>query len=82
MADASMTFRFQSTVNTYPASSVAGASTGFFDRVVVITTTLIRTHAVPRIVRSPSASPAIKYPIITATTGFTYAYVPTVVGDS
>jgi hypothetical protein len=41
--------------------------------VVVITITLTRTSAEPRIVRAPSDSPAKKYPIRTATTGFTYA---------
>ena len=45
----------------------------FFPRVVVITTTLIKTHAVPKIARTPNSSPPKKCPTITATTGFTYA---------
>src|ERR1700682_5238754 len=49
---------------------------------MVITTTLIRTNRVPRTVRRSNASPPRKYPSSTATTGFTYAYVPTLVGDS
>ena len=49
---------------------------------VVITTTLTSTSTVPKTVRNPSASPPRKYPTTTATTGFTYAYVPTFVGDS
>jgi hypothetical protein len=50
--------------------------------VVVITTTLTSISRVPAIVRGPIASPPRKYPTSTATTGFTYAYVPTLVGDS
>jgi hypothetical protein len=57
-------------------------SAGVFARVVVITTTLTRTNKVPTIVRTVSASPPKKYPTSTATIGFTYAYVPTFVGDS
>ena len=53
-----------------------------FARVVVITTTLTSTSTVPNTVRNPSPSPPRKYPTTTATTGFTYAYVPTFVGDS
>ena len=41
------------------------------DLVLVITTTLVKTNRVPRIVRRPSASPPRKYPTSTATTGFT-----------
>jgi hypothetical protein len=55
------------------ATATATAVAGRFTRVVVITTTLISTSAVPRIVRAPSASPPKKYPTSTATTGFTYA---------
>ena len=58
---------------TSAVSSTAGAATGFFVRVVVITTTLTRTSRVPRIVRRPRDSPPRKYPTRTATTGFTYA---------
>ena len=54
----------------------------FFAGVVVINTTLTSTQTVPTTVRSPSVSPPRKYPNTTATTGFTYAYVPTLVGDS
>ncbi len=64
-------------VSCYPttpaASSTGSAASGFFAGVMVITTTLIRTKNVPRIVRRPSASPPRKYPTSTATTGFTYA---------
>src|SRR5690348_3523241 len=62
--------------------AAVGVTTLFFPRIVVITTTLTSTNAVPRIVRKPSGSPAKKYPSRTAITGFTYAYVPTFVGDS
>jgi len=55
------------------ASSTGSAASGFFAGIMVITTTLIRTKRVPRIVRRPSASPPRKYPTSTATTGFTYA---------
>ena len=59
---------------TASAESFTGSAvTGSFARVVVITTTLVRTNSVPRIVRRPSASPPRKYPSNTATTGFTYA---------
>jgi hypothetical protein len=54
-------------------SSRGSVAASFFPRVLVITTTLIRTNTVPRIVRGPSASPPRKYPTTTATTGFTYA---------
>src|ERR1700726_1082139 len=53
---------------SYPVSSTASIATGFFARVVVITTTLTRTNRVPRTVRRPSASPPRKYPSSTATT--------------
>ena len=49
---------------------------------ILVTRQLTSTSAVPKIVRGPIASPPRKYPKITATTGFTYAYVPTFVGDS
>jgi hypothetical protein len=59
---------------SYAVSSAASVAIGFFTRrVVVITTTLIRTHRVPRIVRRPRPSPPRKYPSSTATTGLTYA---------
>jgi hypothetical protein len=48
---------------------------------VVITTTLTSTNSVPKIVRNPNSSAPRKYPNTTATTGFTYAYVPTFVDD-
>src|SRR5215472_5945785 len=56
-------------------------STAFLGLIVIITT-LTNTSDVPTTVRGPTASPPREYPTTTATTGFTYAYVPTFVGDS
>jgi hypothetical protein len=53
--------------------SLTGNTFATFLGVVVITTTLTNTSAVPAIVRGPIASPPRKYPTSTATTGFTYA---------
>src|SRR5882762_4311755 len=55
------------------AGLTGGSDSASFFAVDLITTTLIRTRSVPRIVRAPSASPPRKYPTKTATTGFTYA---------
>ena len=55
----------------YTASFTASSAAGFFARVVVMTTTLMSTNMVPRIVRRPRASPPRRYPSSTATTGFT-----------
>jgi len=60
-------------LSRYAASSAKSVSADFFAGVVVITTTLISTSSVPRIVRVLSASPPRKYPTSTATIGFTYA---------
>ena len=60
-------------IKTQSASSPGNVVPDLLARVVVITTTLIRTNRAPRIVRRPSASPPKKYPSSTATTGFTYA---------
>jgi hypothetical protein len=58
---------------SWTESIAASFLTDIFAFVVVITTTLTRTNRVPRIVRRPSGSPPRKYPMVTATIGFTYA---------
>src|SRR5712671_6038885 len=63
-------------------SGTSDSAAGFFAGMVVIASTLTRIRAVPTMVRSASGSPPRKYPTSTATIGFTYAYVPTFVGDS
>src|SRR3981189_3689268 len=64
------------------ASATSDSAAGFFAGMVVIASTLTRIRAVPTMVRRASGSPPRKYPTSTATIGFTYAYVPTFVGDS
>jgi len=60
-------------VNHYHVAFSAGTGVGCLAFVRVMSTTLVSTHRVPRIVRIPNASPPRTYPRITATTGFTYA---------
>src|SRR5580700_8572053 len=56
----------------YDSTAFAGLLTGIVaigvTFVLVITTTLVKTKRVPRIVRRPSDSPPRKYPTSTATT--------------
>jgi len=63
--------RVAGVIRRYTVSFTAGVAAGFFAGVVVITTTLIRTNRVPKIVLKPRGSPPKKYPSTTATTGFT-----------
>ena len=51
----------------------AGTGAGCLAFIRVMSTTLVSTHRVPRIVRIPNGSPPRTFPRITATTGFTYA---------